>query len=285
MRYTTKIIHGIVLACLLFSFQLSVQAKSSGKLVLDGKTYNLVHAIAVTEKNVFEKDKKDVVLLLTDQPVKAEDADEFKLNEIAESGKLHGIRVSIDDEKNPYRLVVLGAFQVSGSGFMEFTPTEFSATKIAGKVSKAAGEMMGKKYEFSADFDTPVTDAVAVAEAAEKAAEESGTPLPAGGGEPGKAYFEYDKAVRAGDLAKMKSFAADEKMAAQLDDPQAKEMIAMIKEMRAKDIKIVKGRMNGDNATLHVEGTSSMGGGKTSGKVDMVKKGGAWKLIKESWSN
>jgi hypothetical protein len=255
------------------------QGKASGKLVLDGKTYNLTHSMATTEENVFEKDKKDVVILITDQAVK--ETDEQALNEMAEAGKIHGIRVSLDPEKRPYVLVVLGAIHVSGSGFMEFQPTQFTNERVAGTISKASDESMGHKYEFNVQFDTPITDAFAAA----KAAEEAGTPLPAGGGDPGKAYFEYDKAVRAGDIAKMKAFAADEEMAKQLDDPQAKEMIAMIKEMRAKQIKILKGTINGDNAILYVEGVSGMGGGKTTGKVQMVKKNNAWKLIKESWSN
>ena len=62
------------------------------------------------------------------------------------------------------------------------------------------------------------------------------------------------------------------------------EMFEFIKLMGAMtNMKIVKEAPNGTGATLTVEGVDS-DKAKTTGTIDIVKEGGAWKLGKESWS-
>jgi len=253
-------------------------SSASGDLVMDGNTYKMTSVIAKTDENSFDETKKDIVVLLTDQPVPEERFNLSAIYDMAETAHLHGIMLTINDAKEVYSLVVLGLTQKSGNHICEFQATQFNVSSIAGKVFSAPEEMFGHKYQFNIQFEVPVTDSVAPV-----LNEETGTPLPAGGGDPGKAYMEYDKIVRAGKVDEMKKFAADEKMAKQLEDPRAKEMIQMLKMMRATQIKVLKGFINGDRATLFVEGKDPMSGSKTEGTVRMVLVNNSWKIQKESW--
>src|SRR5438046_1262628 len=101
-----------------------------------------------------------------------------------------------------------------------------------------------------------------------------GTQLPAGGGDPGKAYMAYTKVLAAGDLkALRKALTADR--AKSLDDPDFKAMFPMIQAMQAKDIKVTGGAVDGDTATLMATGKD--GDATSHGTIAMVREGGAWK--------
>jgi hypothetical protein len=65
---------------------------------------------------------------------------------------------------------------------------------------------------------------------------------------------------------------------------ERKMMFEMIKEMGAKDIKVVKETPSATGATLETTG-SDPSGGAMKGTVTLVKEAGAWKIDKESWSN
>jgi hypothetical protein len=268
-----------MLLMLVYSTASMAASSASGTFTLDGKTYKINSVRAKTDENPFDEKKLDVVVLLTDQAVAGDDFDLVTVNEVADKGT-HGIMLSINDQKEVQSMVVLGVTQKSGNSICEFEPGKFDTSIAQGRVyMKEPDESFGHKYNFDIRFDTPVK---ADTTSANKA---SGTPLPAGGGEPGKAYMEYDKVARAGDLKGLKKFAADERMAKQLDDPDAPKMIEMMKLMRASDIKIVQGFVNGDDATLIVEGKDPMGGGKSTGTVTMRRVGKDWKLVKESWKS
>lgn len=65
---------------------------------------------------------------------------------------------------------------------------------------------------------------------------------------------------------------------------ERKMMFEMIKEMGAKDIKVVKETPSAGGATLEATG-SDPAGGAMKGTITLVKEAGAWKIDKESWSN
>ena len=68
-------------------------------------------------------------------------------------------------------------------------------------------------------------------------------------------------------------------------EAQRAQMFGMIKEMGAlTNVKIVKEAKSGDGATLSVEARGP-DKAKTSGTIEILKEGGAWKLGKESWSS
>ena len=112
----------------------------------------------------------------------------------------------------------------------------------------------------------------------------AGTALPADGGEPGKAYMTYCKAMTSGDMAALKKLVSAER-AKQMDDPDFQKMFPMIQEMMAKDIKITGGTVSGNAATLNAEGKDSMGGGIAKGTISMVLEDKQWKVETDSWSS
>jgi hypothetical protein len=68
-------------------------------------------------------------------------------------------------------------------------------------------------------------------------------------------------------------------------EEQRAQFFEMIKETGAlTGVKILKEAKNGDGVTLSVEALDS-DKKKTTGSIDIVKEGGAWKLGKENWSS
>ena len=112
------------------------------------------------------------------------------------------------------------------------------------------------------------------------AAEAKGTKLPADGGEPGKDYMTYVKAVHKKDGATIRKMA---EVPAGTSDKDLKGQMDMMAGMTPTDQKIMSGTMNKDTAVLKVTGKGE--GKKQYGTIEMKKKGGVWKITKEDWSD
>ena len=275
--------------CLALVLSLAVAAsafgdavKVSGSITANGKTTALKYAVAMPKEDPFDKKKKATFLLVTDQEVPAKVlADEFEMMRWYEKANLHGFSVLINDEKR----VVSGNIYdpalkhngFSSVGRQEVALTAMTPTHIAGKVTLPADEFFGDKYQFSANFDVPVGAVKAPPEPAPK-----GTPLPAGGGEPAKAYLVFDKAVTKGDMAAMKNGIAAEQRKS-MDDPDFKKMLPLMQALRAKNVKITGGTIDGSTATLLATGKDESG--TATGKITMVLEGGAWKVKNEEWKS
>lgn len=274
-----RMISLLVLAAVLFALPgRAVAAKVSGTYTLDGKKYVITSVLAKTDENPLDEERKDIVVLLTDAPVTADQFNMGSLYRMSMDGKIHGIMATFNEDKECAGLVVLGITQRSGYNVCDFDPLQFDLTMISGKVSTTLQESLGHEYEFSIQFESAVTDAV------EKSVDQNtGTPLPVGGGEPGKAYMEYDRAIQSGNIGVIKKFAPSEEAAKQLDNPEAKKMLQMMKAMRATGLMITKGFMDGNRATLIVEGKDSMSGGMATATVTMFRSGNQWKVVNESW--
>lgn len=110
----------------------------------------------------------------------------------------------------------------------------------------------------------------------------TGTPLPAGGGEPGKAYMTYLKAIKNKDLKTIRKIASLE-----IEDVAEFEMgesLDMLAEMAPTNVNIIKGFTAGSRASIYAEGISE--NEKQYGTIEMVReKSGEWRLEKENWSN
>ena len=256
--------------------------KVNGSITANGKTTALKYAVAVPKEDPFDKKKKATWVLVTDQEVPvAAVADEFEFMRWYDNANLHGFAVLINDEKR----VVSGNIYdpglkhngFSSVGSQEVALTAMTPAHIAGKVSIPAGEFFGDKYQYSATFDLPVAVVKPPAAAPLK-----GTPLPAGGGEPAKAYLAFDKAVGKGDMTAVKNgVAADQRKS--FDDPDFKKMFPLMQALRAKNVKITGGTIDGSTATLLATGKDDSG--TTNGKITMVLEGGAWKVQNEEWKS
>ena len=113
---------------------------------------------------------------------------------------------------------------------------------------------------------------------------EKPTTLPVDGGEPGKAYMEYCKAMKDGKMDALKKLVTSDR-AKQMDDPEFAKMFPMIQSMMAKDIKVTGGTMTSKEANLTAEGKDSMAGGAAKGEIHMVLEDKQWKVEKDSWKS
>ncbi len=111
---------------------------------------------------------------------------------------------------------------------------------------------------------------------------------PEGGGGSGKdeaavraAYREYEGALKAGDVEKMKARMSAAR-AHELSAPDAAAGVAMAAQFRPSNAAAGACRVDGDRATLKLSGTSEEG--KMEGEVTLVREGEAWKVDKESWT-
>jgi hypothetical protein len=253
---------------------------AKGVFNLDGTNYTIGSVIAKTDANPFDKTKKDILVLLTDQPVAEADFDTLSLDTLAETGKIHGILVRLESQREVTGLIVLGVVQRSGNFICNFDSTKFSESRVTGKVFlNEPDESFGRKYTFDIEFDTTVKD-----EEQPDIAEDTGTALPSDGGEPGQAYREYEKAIQSGNPQSLKKYLVPEQ-GKKLDDPQAGNMLGLMKMMRAQEVRIIKGFLQGDRATLTLEGKDPISNSKTTGTARMRNVEGQWVLERESWSS
>jgi hypothetical protein len=116
------------------------------------------------------------------------------------------------------------------------------------------------------------------------AADEKPTALPADGGQPGKAYLEYCKAMKDGKMDALKKLVTSDR-AKQMDDPEFAKMFPMIQSMMAKDIKVTGGTMTSKEANLTAEGKDEMTGAVAKGEIHMVLEDKQWKVEKDSWKS
>ncbi len=252
---------------------------ASGSMTVGGKTAPLKYAVA-------KKSKDGAVVLLSNVPVTVETFDDIgKMMELADSGKLTGVEVTITPDKH----IISGQFyspefklqgnNFSGTGMHELETTIFKPAEIAGKLyTSHESSFHDVKYSYSAKFDARVQAPKPEAPPVLK-----GTKLPPGGGDPGKAYLAFVKSLTSGDMNAVKAAASASRAKQMNDAPEFKEMFPMIQAMEPKKIKITGGAIDGETATLLATGSSD--GDPAHGEISMVREGGKWKVEKESWKS
>jgi hypothetical protein len=257
--------------------------KAEGTLTVNGRTTKLSYAYARAVKGFFDAKKEDVEVVLSDVPLEAKALeDTFERIHMADAGKLHAFEIRIDAEGKPVSTSFRhdGFKKASPSGLSTedvFTKKVFDGKTVEGRY-KSAGqkEFFGDTYAFDVAFRAavtrtprPVPPSAADTAAAQKSPQ-------------AKVYGDFLKAIQKEDLAALRTFFTREQ-AKNLDSPDAKKMVGMIKMMSATDIKVLKVVEKGDTADLTVSGKQD--GSVTNGVVHMVKEGGAWKVEKEEWKN
>ena len=110
-----------------------------------------------------------------------------------------------------------------------------------------------------------------------------GSALPAGGGEPGKAYLAYHDALVKRDPKAVREVISNENRE-WFDEQQKKgkiagELNAMAKEHPDKTVRIVRGYTKGNRAVLLLEGESSVL--RLSGEAALMNEGGRWRMDDE----
>ena len=257
---------------------------ATGTLTVNGKAAKLTHAYAARRADPFDKSKQATYIVLADQEVPP--AAVFDMAEMMmydDKHHLNDITLLVTDDKQVVSVgidspnLTMGHF--SGVGRQKLDLTAMDAKHVAGRIYlEKPDDFFKNTYQYDVAFDAPFL-------AAPKAAGPEalkGTPLPAGGGDPGKAYMAYTKVIAAGDLKALRKALAAER-GKDLDDPDFKKMFPLIQAMQAKNIKVTGGAVDGNNATLLA--TGKQGDATANGTITMVREGGTWKVAKESWKS
>jgi hypothetical protein len=252
---------------------------ADGTLTVNEKVLKLTSGRATVKKNPFDSKKNDVFLLFTDRAVAPGTLfDDFEIIRLPDAG-VSGVTVQLTAEKE----AISGTFfspafkrmkQFSSSGSQVVDITSWTDTRVAGSIRVPPGDFFDETYAYTVTFDLPI-------EAKPGKASLAGKPLPAGGGDPGKAYEAYRKAMASGNVPNLRKHLSAE-MAAQTESEEFAEMLPMIQEMQPKKVRITGGSVDGDTATLLV---TSLDEANASATVTMKREAGAWKVAKEAWKH
>lgn len=256
-------------------------ADGSGTLYNEGKAIVLKSAYAYRMPDPFEKSKQITRVVFADKPIDAAALKDENDRDDAIDTQLRGAtRVDLNLEadgnvQNVNTHVGDTSGSQSGSGWYTLTLKQNDDKRVEGsfRTNDESDKKSGHYYDLKFALDLP-------------AAPTPGTPLPAGGGEPAKAYRAYLAAMDKGDIdALMKTMSREraEQIAAHRNDADFKTMFAFIQGERLRAPKIGQGSTKGDLATLEVSGKNGDGQAST-GTVTLVREGGAWKLSREEMS-
>jgi hypothetical protein len=180
----------------------------------------------------------------------------------------------------PHSALGGGNLQMSGMTHSEIHVTSRGRDAISGSVSTPKEEeFLEHRFRSDASFHATIRDAVREAPAPDA---KTGTKLPAGGGDPGKAWLALHEAIVKKDLAAVKKLAGPGSIP-ELSDEDLKKGLEMMAALSPEKIKIEDGYVSGDDAVLYLTGT--LGGEKQYGTVRMEKSSGSWKPAGEKWSN
>ena len=134
----------------------------------------------------------------------------------------------------------------NSSGYGTFKLDAAPAGRIAGSwVMAEPNDFFGETYDFELRFDVAITPP-------------PGKPLPADGGDPGKAYRAWIAAVAKGDLPVLRRLVGggdyDGWRIKSDDESDVKAALKDLRDGTPLQAKILRGRIDGDDAVLWVEG-------------------------------
>ena len=296
-----------------------------GQLVVDGKSIPLRYAYAVGGPDTFDGTKQSYLILFTEKPLPPDaikNAESFDvLGEKSVRSLLQsGLALQIGADKG-YHITIrhpaLNDRELQKSGFSGLQISSLGPDNVTGSVASSSG--MGKsegdggpeeitpthKVQFKIRFDAPVERRFPLEQKIELAA--NARKLPAGGGDPGKAWrdkeckaapalpdFNNAKAVekylfaqgmtekdiqeQMDQLSKRDGRKVTREEAIKSMGEMLKAMADLGSAMALKDCKVLGGANDGKVAILQVEAT--MGGGRVATDVTMTKEGGVWTVKK-----
>ena len=260
---------------------------ASGSISIDGMSMKLNYAYAMAQPNTFEKEKTDIAVLLTEKPFPEEafkDVEDLRDVGTRQQGWVY---FEINDMQKPITEVAdhpsLGGQQLQMSGITRsgFVPKEFNKERIAGSFkTETAEKVFDHLYQVEVTFAAPIIQAK-MPEPLPDA--KTGKALPPDGGDPGKAYMNFVRAVHRKDIGTIKQLAPSPEEGFRYTDEELKAGIEFMAALTPKNTRITKGFVEKDKAVLYVTGTIEKE--KQYGTVEMMKKDGSWRVKKESWSN
>jgi hypothetical protein len=245
-------------------------APASGKVKFEGESWNVADAIAY-------RPEKEILVVLG--------AAAFDRKAFAEDGKLD----DFDFLRQGVSTITLKIADDGSMNCLDFSShhgggsscgTVGAGLKLTARDAKhVAGSFKYSSGQDAVDvsFDLPISPTQMA---------RAGTPLPAGGGDPGKALMATLQAIQSGDLAKIKAVSNPAKLGEiqkAEKSGEAKEMVEMMKAFTPKITKIPGGSIDGDSAVLDFIGEED--GAPIKGTVTMSRSGGKWYMDSINTSN
>jgi hypothetical protein len=257
-------------------------AADFGTLTKDEEpTVALAHAVACTPRyDTVGFGKPELVVLLSDRALDADavrsgiDCDAHAFEQAVARGD--GALVSLAFAAGPKlaRVSIYGVGFTLGNDRCEACASTFAwaGDRVKGTVSTTRPlELNDSRLSLAVTFDLPKPGAPA-----------PGTPLPAGGGEPGKALLAWVEAYRQGDFATLERVLPPGKAADQwgyYEDPKERaEAIRQDGNLEPKSAKVLSGVRLGDYALLTVEVPPLWGEGRQKALVGLSLVDGSWRV-------
>src|SRR5438270_12125443 len=182
---------------------LSADGTVNGSRSTNGKTCAIRHAYAQIRKSPFDKNKQVLQLTFTDQELSpAAASDDIELMQAQDKQQLSGFTATIDDDKQIISGTVFSPafkkmYQFSSVGTLTLELTAMTPAHVAGSLKMPKmDDFFDEKFQYATTFDLPVGKPAGPPPPPVL----KGTPLPAGGGDPGKAYMAYLKLLSGGDM-------------------------------------------------------------------------------------
>ena len=246
VRHTRTMVVLAALSWLLGVGAVRAADAASGYFRIGAARLDVTHAVAVIEDSSDEDEGPHTLVFLSAAPLDAgKVAAAFDPMDAVREQEPQGgyIRLCIGADGSDCGLFFSPEGFNSG-GFGELKLDRHDAQRITGRFVLAKPEdFMGKDYQFDLRFDSAVTPP-------------AGTALPAGGGEPGRAYNVWLAALAKGDLVTLRAMAGEDgSWRYPEDDPTAaKEALKSARDEQPVHAEILRGRLRGDAAILWVRG-------------------------------
>lgn len=243
-----------------------------GELLIDAK-----HVIAVAIDEDGDETGTQTYVYLSDIPMDAgKIAAAFHASSAAEQqlgdGSAGYVRICIDAEGGECGLYFSHnkpTASFNSSGYGDFKLQAAPAGRIAGRWMLAEpDDFFSETYDFDLSFDVAITVP-------------PGKPLPADGGEPGKAYRAWIAAVAKGDLPVLRALVGGDYNGWRIKSDDQDDVKAALKDLRdgtPLQARILRGRIDGDNAVLWVEG-KDRDDILRRGRVLLTRDDGAWRYM------
>jgi hypothetical protein len=269
--------------------------RASGKLLVDGKAVALNHAYARIVHNFSDEKKNKITLVLTTTPIPEEAAQELDLRNLLrakQAGNEYVLELDLGDQE-PSQVGIWDVAKLSSATrgisanfifFPELDVVTLDDRIVEGRVYTEEPERRDHKYELDVSFKA----ALASDSANAPVTAGNGQPLPPGGGAPGEAYLQINRAMHAAksarELARIKKESTLARLGASIDpdSPQKidKETENAIFELLKSDVvdspRVEGGFINNVKATLSIAG--SLQGKKVSERQNMHLENGKWKM-------
>lgn len=259
---------------------------AAGSFTINGKNIELKHVYALSQPNYFEESKKDVAILLTKEPIPEESLKNIgRLQEASQ--ELHEwVFFLLDESGKPIHEWIdhpsLGEMRLTASGITnaKFIQKTLKEDLVEGAfITKAEEELLtGHKYKINVQFKAAILQAKRPEPLPDA---KTGLKLPADGGEPGKAYMDFLKALQEKNIAVVRKMAPPK--IAKKTDTELLMVIDFMNAMTPKDLKITEGYIKGEAAVLYVTGTED--GEKQYGTIPLNKTGKHWIVGEQKWRN